>query len=175
MATHLFKVMALTQWALQEEVVQLVQECVYALQDQTLAALFFMTQIFQVPSCLPGILMISKHLRHNRKLEWNGHYKGWSVFNGANSKSPIPLSLEQLETSSNSFSNNFGRWHGNFGRQETMQYITWVLHSLINVLGRSNKRISARHIPFIRACDSVRLVFVVKWKRGPIIKQLKVT
>jgi len=27
----------------------------------------------------------------------------------------------------------------------------------------------------IRACDSVRLVFRVKWKRGPIIKQLKVT
>jgi len=29
--------------------------------------------------------------------------------------------------------------------------------------------------PIIRACDSVRLVFRVKWKRGPIIKQLKVT
>jgi len=27
----------------------------------------------------------------------------------------------------------------------------------------------------IRACNSVRLVFRVKWKRGPIIKQLKVT
>jgi len=31
------------------------------------------------------------------------------------------------------------------------------------------------HFCCIRACDSVRLVFRVKWKRGPIIKQLKVT
>jgi len=29
--------------------------------------------------------------------------------------------------------------------------------------------------PDIRVCDSVRMVFVVKWKRGPITKQLKVT
>jgi len=28
---------------------------------------------------------------------------------------------------------------------------------------------------YIRACNSVRLVFLVKWKRRLIIKQLKVT
>jgi len=64
--------MALPQQALQEEVVQLVQECVHSLQDQTLAALSLMTQIFQVPFCSPAIPMIIQALEAQQAIgmEW---------------------------------------------------------------------------------------------------------
>jgi len=45
-ATHLFTCMALVKQAIQEEAVQLVQERVDPLQDQTLVALSFMSQLF---------------------------------------------------------------------------------------------------------------------------------
>jgi len=54
MATHLFNCTALTQPALQEDAVQLVQECLYCLQDQTLVALSLLTDISKYLLALPA-------------------------------------------------------------------------------------------------------------------------
>jgi len=53
-----------------------------------------------------------------------------------------------------------------------------MIWSIIPMAGMINvlRQVASIQInAYIRACDSVRLVFVVKWKIGPIIKQLKVT
>jgi len=71
-ATHLFKCSALSQQALKEEAVQLVQEHIYLLQDQILVAFSLMTMIFQVPSCSPGIPMITQAIEEQQEIgmEW---------------------------------------------------------------------------------------------------------
>jgi len=125
MATHLFNCTALTQPALQEDAVQLVQECLYCLQDQTLVALSLLTDISKYLLALPaGYLWSYRHLRHNRQLEWNGQHEGWSASIGINSRGMTPISPSQPEAGPKSSLNSSGRWCGNFGRQEMMQYIT---------------------------------------------------
>ncbi len=68
-------------------------------------------------------------------MEWNGHYGGWSVYNGAYLKGLTLLSPEELETGITSSLRNFGQWHGNFGRQETKTYITQASCSPSNISG----------------------------------------
>jgi len=71
-ATHLLTCMALVQQAIWEEAVQLVQERADPLQDQKLAALSFMNQPFQVPTCLPGTPTIRQAIAVQQEIgmEW---------------------------------------------------------------------------------------------------------
>jgi len=58
--------------------------------------------------------------------------------------------------------------------------LSWLYLSLAQWMTQINVKLFTTHnrstiIFYIRVCNYVRLVFLVKWKRGPIIKQLKVT
>jgi len=131
-ATHLFQCTALTQHALQEEAVTVVQKCLYCLQDQTTVALSLLMHIFQVLSCPPGIPMPLQVIAAQQASGREWTTQGMTSLQWHQLKKYDPSIPSQPVSGPNSFSLSSGRWHGNSGRQEMMLYTTQALQRWIS-------------------------------------------